>query len=102
MRFNSNHDDENRFFDDYNEDFDDNDDDAPDMDDDDDFFDDPYDKAVRMAEIEVAEAEVKCKLLIEVIRMLEKSFFWKFKSLKTKLKMIEESYRNFSQLIEEN
>jgi hypothetical protein len=87
-----------------------NDDDQEDVEhffnEDDDFDEDMQDEMtyqenleIKMAELALVEANLNRRILSNAIKMLENSFLWKFVSYKTKLKMISESYKVFSQLI---
>jgi hypothetical protein len=60
-----------------------------------------YDKKdiIKAMELEVTENNINLKLLKTVIQTLEDSFWWRFYSFKTKLKMIARTYVVFSQLV---
>lgn len=57
-----------------------------------------HSREYKIAELAIVEGNIQRKLLISTIRMLEKSFFWRFYSLKTKLNMIRETYQEFKNL----
>lgn len=54
-----------------------------------------HSREYKLAELALVEGNIQRKLLITTIRMLEKSFFWRFYSLKTKLAMINQAYDEF-------
>lgn len=56
---------------------------------------------LNIAQMELISTELNQKVLFESIRMLEKSFFWRFRRYKTKLNMIAEVYKNFLLLLSE-
>lgn len=69
------------------------------------FFEDPefdltpeeYEALVNQQQLqaELIQQELNQRLLLRAIKMLEKSFFWKFYSFSTRLKMIEKTYQSF-------
>lgn len=58
-------------------------------------------KEIKLAELDLVHANLNRRILVNVIKMLENSFFWKFLPFKTKLIMIEEAYNTFDKLIGE-
>lgn len=74
----------------------------PDYDDDDSAEEAFYENySLRLAEITLIGAELNRKVMADVVKMLENSFLWKFRSHATRLKMIEESYKVFLKQISE-
>jgi len=55
---------------------------------------------VGFAQIDLIDKKLNQNLLNEAINLLSKSFFWKFKSLDSKLEMIEETYQKLHTLVE--
>ncbi len=87
---------------DENEEFDDDDDDHPHhMHDPDEDFDPDYERErEEVAEaLELERRDLNQKILFETIGALEKSWLWRFRSTKTKLKMTTEAYYNNLDLI---
>ena len=52
-----------------------------------------------LIQLELVEVDLNQKLLFRSIKMLEKSWFWRFRRTQTKLKMIAEAYALFKQLV---
>jgi len=48
--------------------------------------------AISLMQIELASLDLRQRLLFKIIKALEKSFWWRFKSTKTKLKEISLAY----------
>ena len=57
---------------------------------------------IDFAQIDLLDRRLNQALLNETISLLSKSFFWKFKSLDSKLEMIDETYKKLQTLIEHN
>ena len=55
-------------------------------------------KALQKAQMEIVQRDINDRTLFESIRMLEKSFWWRFYSLKTRMKMIKEVYTKLKRL----
>lgn len=51
-------------------------------------------EALDLMQLEMVQTDLNQKLLSKTIKMLENSFFWRFRSNKTKLKMIAETYES--------
>lgn len=88
----------NRF--NYDEEDDDQEDFYSDVNDDNDESEEEYSDFVDMVELNLVRQETDQKLLFETIKFLEKSFFWKFKSNDTKLKIIIDTYLKFKSLVD--
>lgn len=72
--------------------------------DDDDDFDDVYheeSKQLKLAELALVEFNLNRRILGNVVKMLENSFWWRFLSYKTKLNMIRNTYHELNNLIED-
>lgn len=54
-----------------------------------------------IAQMELQSAELNQRILFEAIKMLEKSFFWRFRRYKTKLNMVAEVYKGFVLILRE-
>lgn len=54
--------------------------------------------AAQEAQLELAQQELNQRLLAEAIDTLKRSFWWRFRSYKTRLKMIAITYRFFHRL----
>ena len=67
------------------------------------FFEDEFDEdeIIEMAQVNLVSYDLNQKILQASIQVAEHSFFWRFKSLNKKLKLIREIYLAFSKLIEE-
>jgi hypothetical protein len=87
------------FFDDMDE-MDDDDMEDEDDDDDDDVGQTDANMIVEMAQLDLVVYDLNLRLLSEVVRSLEKSCFWKFKTNKTKMRLIQETYELFNKLIQ--
>jgi hypothetical protein len=48
--------------------------------------------AIDFMQIELVETDLNQRLLFKAIKMLEKSWFWQFRSEETKLKLISQAY----------
>jgi hypothetical protein len=55
---------------------------------------------IEAIKIQIIQKEVNYSILMETIKYLEKSWFWRFKSKQTKLNLIIETYQTFKQLID--
>lgn len=93
------------FEDDFDEENESNDDlekydDDDDIDDDSFYEDDFYEKEDMIKELEISFQENKSKanILKQSVKICSYSFFWRFYSYQTKLKMIEECYKRLSDL----
>lgn len=53
---------------------------------------------IEAIKLQLIQKEVNFAILVKTIRYLEKTWFWKFKSLKTKLNLIIETYQTFKAL----
>ena len=51
-------------------------------------------------QLNLVQYELNQSLIAKTIAFLEKSWFWKFKSVEIKLKLIEETYNKFKELSE--
>jgi hypothetical protein len=56
---------------------------------------------MHMAQLDLASVDLNQKLLAESIKMLERSWFWRFYSLETKLVKIRKTYEDLTRLMEE-
>lgn len=56
---------------------------------------------LKAMEMELVENSMDLKLLKDVTKMLEKSFWWRFYSFETKLKMVTQAYAVIDKLIME-
>jgi hypothetical protein len=56
--------------------------------------------ALYAIKLRTAEQKINFKILLISINMLKKSFWWKFKTLNTKLNNIEKTYKTLSKLIQ--
>lgn len=56
---------------------------------------------LKMAEMNLVGIDLNIKILVNVIKMLEKSFFWRFRRISVRLAMIAETYKLFSKLVSE-
>ncbi len=50
--------------------------------------------------LQLAQKELNYSILTKSIKYLEKSWFWRFKSVKTKLNLIIETYQTFKVLVD--
>ena len=82
------YDDNEEFQDDVNNFFQDNED----------FF---ADEEALQSSLDFVAQDYNLTIMQTVVEMLEKSFWWKFISLNTRLKMIEKTFRKFKKLQEE-
>jgi hypothetical protein len=57
-------------------------------------------QVVQQLHIELAHRDLDDRLLFKTIKMLEKSFWWKFYSQKKKIRLIARTYRSFKKLNE--
>lgn len=55
---------------------------------------------IEAIKLQLAQKELNYSVLNKSIKYLEKSWFWRFKSLKTKLNSIIETYQTFKALID--
>lgn len=53
---------------------------------------------IEAIKLQITQKELNLAILINAIQYLEKSWFWKFKFLKTKLNLIVETYQTFKAL----
>jgi len=53
---------------------------------------------IEAIKLQIIQKELNLTILARAVRHLEKSWFWRFKSTKTKLKLIEETYYLFKYL----
>jgi len=56
---------------------------------------------MHMAQLDLASVDLNQRLLAESIRMLEKSWLWRFRSIKSKLELIKKSYTELTSLMEQ-
>lgn len=56
--------------------------------------------AMQQASFDIVYRELDDRLLFRVVKMLERSFWWRFYSLDTRMKMIEKSYRRMKKINE--
>ncbi len=54
--------------------------------------------ALDLMQLELVELDLNQRLLFKTIKMLEKSWIWRFRKTNTKLKMISEAYAMMQQL----
>ncbi len=55
---------------------------------------------IEAIKLQIVQKEVNFAVLIKTLRYLEKSWFWRFKSMKTKLNLIVETYQTFKALVD--
>jgi len=60
----------------------------------------PKGELINVLQLDLVEADLNMKLLSLSVRTLEKTFLWKFRSPKTKIKMISEMYKEMVKLID--
>jgi hypothetical protein len=60
-----------------------------------------YAEFLQQMQIQLAESDLNQKLLSKSIRVLEKSFFWRFRLMETKLRLIARVYKSLQKLISE-
>lgn len=58
------------------------------------------DEIIEFAQIDLLDKKLNQNLLNETINLLSKSFFWKFKSIDSKLEMVEDAYQRLRKLVE--
>ena len=63
--------------------------------------DDGMEEEIRAVELNLVATNLNRRIIINAIKMLESSWWWKFTRYKTKLKMISECYKTFSKLVSE-
>ena len=56
---------------------------------------------MHMAQLDLASVDLNQKLLSESIRLLEKSWSWRFQPLEVKLTMVRKTYSELTNLMEE-
>ncbi|RDJ35317.1 MAG: hypothetical protein DWQ19_10915 [Crenarchaeota archaeon] len=56
---------------------------------------------LRQADLYFSQVNLNRKILLDSIKMLKSSWFWKFTKHQTKLKRIAETYKAFSSLVSE-
>ena len=54
-----------------------------------------------MLQLDLATTDINLQILHAAIKVLESSWFWKFRSTQNKLLMIRETFKELSKLIEE-
>ena len=59
-------------------------------------------KGIKLTELSLVEANLNRRILVCAVKTMEQSFWWKFLSYKTRLKRIEETYRLYLSLIDQN
>lgn len=57
------------------------------------------DDIINMLHIDLAEYDLNQKVLTAAIRLCEKTLFWRFRSIKTKLRMLDFIYKNLLELL---
>lgn len=57
-------------------------------------------REMQQLQIDIVHRELNERLLMRVTKMLEKSFWWRFYSLETRLRMIEKAYRRMKRISE--
>lgn len=57
---------------------------------------------IQMANLDLMAAQISQQLLAIVIEMLRRSWFWRWRSPQNKVKIICKTYKQLSQLIEDN
>lgn len=60
----------------------------------------PVAAEIQMAHLDLASVDLNQKLLSEAIKILEKSWLWRFTPLDVKLQMIEKTYIGLTTLME--
>src|SRR5690606_42136085 len=55
-------------------------------------------RAMQQIQVGLAQRDMNQRLLARTIKTLEKSFFWRFYSLNTRLQMIERTFRRLRRL----
>lgn len=60
---------------------------------------DDEEEMLRMAQMDLVASDLNQRLLESTIKLLEKSWFWRFKSIEIKLEMIESVYVQLSKLL---
>ena len=60
-----------------------------------------YAEFLQQMQIQLAEHDLNQKLLAKSIKILERSFFWRFRSVETKLRLITRVYTSLQKLISE-
>lgn len=53
----------------------------------------------KLLEVSLEERQINYKVLKQVIKMLEKSWFWRFRSLQSQIRMIYDAYHALSNLV---
>jgi hypothetical protein len=92
--------DENDFDDEYNDIYDENHyDDFQDEDENDEDYESDHLSHWKERELQLQEQEVNIMLLNQVIQMLSKSWFWRFKKPEKKLKQVIETYLSLYEII---
>jgi hypothetical protein len=59
------------------------------------------DNLAGMLQLDLATTDINLQILHAAIKLLESSWFWGWKSTKTKLEMVRETYKELSMLIDE-
>jgi len=57
---------------------------------------------LNVLQLDLVELDINQKILVSVIKMLERTFLWRFKSHHKKIKMISETYEAMYLLLERN
>ena len=55
---------------------------------------------IEVMKLQIVQKEVNLAILTKTVRYLEKTWFWKFKFLKTKLNLIVETYQMFKAIVD--
>lgn len=55
---------------------------------------------IEAIKLQIIQKEVNLAVLNKTVRYLEKTWFWRFKSLQTKLNLIVETYQTFKALVD--
>lgn len=58
-------------------------------------------QVIQQLQIEMVSRELNDRLMFKAIKMLEKSFWWRFYSLDTRLKMIEKTFNKMKSISED-
>jgi len=71
------------------------------LDEDDEVEEEDYDQLVDVFQLNLVQYELNQSLIAKTVAFLEKSWFWSFKSVENKLKLVEETYNKFKKLSEQ-
>jgi len=60
----------------------------------------PKGELINVLQLDLVEADLNMRLLALTVKTLEKTFLWRFRKLKTKMKMIREMYNEMVNLVD--